>query len=206
MAERLCALLVDVEMWRSIGINTFLTSRNIDVVVAGCDRQFVTLPSIRPDVVLLAHAFIDFYGDAVIDRMRFMYRPAPILVHGNDESAETTAALIRRGVRGYFLLSAPCEQLLGAIEVVMSGGVWAPRRALALLADPVAQQLVAGDENEQVLLHLLRDGLSNKEIAARLGVAEVTVKSRLTRLYRRYGVKTRLQLLTSAMRQKTLSA
>jgi DNA-binding NarL/FixJ family response regulator len=38
-----------------------------------------------------------------------------------------------------------------------------------------------------------------KEIAQRLGLAEVTIKSRLTRLYKRFGVSTRLQLLSSAI-------
>ena len=50
-------------------------------------------------------------------------------------------------------------------------------------------------------MRLLHDGLSNKEIGHRLGLAEATIKARMNRLYRRFGVKTRLQLLAAAIRR-----
>ena len=55
--------------------------------------------------------------------------------------------------------------------------------------------------DERNLLHLLFDGLSNKEIASRFGLAEVTIKTRMSRLYRKYGVNTRVQLLAAAVRR-----
>ena len=55
--------------------------------------------------------------------------------------------------------------------------------------------------DDLLLLGYLHDGLSNKEIASRIHVAEVTVKARLGRLYRRFGVNTRLQLLSAAIRE-----
>ena len=55
--------------------------------------------------------------------------------------------------------------------------------------------------DDLLVLRYLHEGLSNKEIAARLHVAEVTVKARLGRLYRRFGVNTRLQLLSAAIRE-----
>ena len=48
---------------------------------------------------------------------------------------------------------------------------------------------------EAAILNLLESGFSNKEIAQRLQIAPVTVKSHLTKLYRRFGVRTRLELL-----------
>jgi transposase len=50
------------------------------------------------------------------------------------------------------------------------------------------------------------EGLSNKEIAARFGLSEVTIKARMGRLYRKYGVSTRLQLLAAAVRRGLISA
>jgi DNA-binding CsgD family transcriptional regulator len=52
---------------------------------------------------------------------------------------------------------------------------------------------------EAAVLSLLEKGLSNKDIAGRLNIAPVTVKSHLTKLYRRFGVKTRLELLAYAV-------
>ena len=206
MADRCCVLLLESELWRWIGLATFLAGRDIDVI--GTAGFNVELPEASPDVVLVAHKLIDECGGDLVDRVRRAYPSAMVLVHGDSESMETTATLLTRGARGYFVLSSPCDQLIEAITVVLEGGVWAPRRALVLLAEPRATPAEAreSDDGEQLLLRFLRDGLSNKEIAARLGLAEVTVKARLTRLYRRHGVRTRLQLLSSAIRQKMLSA
>lgn len=52
---------------------------------------------------------------------------------------------------------------------------------------------------EVSLLKLLQQGLNNKEIARALGVAEVTIKTHLTKLYRKFGVHTRLELLAYAI-------
>lgn len=53
--------------------------------------------------------------------------------------------------------------------------------------------------DDRTLLELLNEGLSNKEIGQRLGLAEPTVKARFNRLYKRFGVATRLQLLSTAI-------
>lgn len=54
--------------------------------------------------------------------------------------------------------------------------------------------------DDLMLLRYLHDGLANKEIAVRLHIAEVTVKARLGRLYKKFSVNTRLQLLAAAIR------
>jgi DNA-binding NarL/FixJ family response regulator len=60
------------------------------------------------------------------------------------------------------------------------------------------------DEDERQLLVLLNEGLSNKEIGQRLGLAEPTIKAKFNKLYKRFGVATRLQLLTTAIREGIL--
>jgi DNA-binding NarL/FixJ family response regulator len=60
-----------------------------------------------------------------------------------------------------------------------------------------AWELISTYDN--AILKLLQRGLSNKEIAQSLAVAEVTIKAHLTKLYRKFGVHTRLELLAYAM-------
>ena len=108
------------------------------------------------------------------------------------------------GARGYFLMSSPANYLYKAFEVIREGRIWAPREAVALLAngskaEETSEPAVAFDERS--VLHLLYEGLSNKEIANRFGLAEVTIKARMSRLYRKYGVKTRVQLLAAAVKR-----
>jgi two-component system response regulator DevR len=60
---------------------------------------------------------------------------------------------------------------------------------------------VALSSPELTLLEMLYEGLTNKEMAQRLQLAEITVKSRLARLCRRFGVRTRVQMLSIAIRR-----
>jgi DNA-binding NarL/FixJ family response regulator len=73
----------------------------------------------------------------------------------------------------------------------------------------MAQQLRSGSDtpaltaSDTALLRMLGDGLSNKEMAAELGIAEITAKTRLARLYRRFGVHTRVQRFSSSRSSTT---
>lgn len=198
--EPMSILLFEPEAWRYSGISRFLTENGVQVVAGslagGHDGD-------APDAVMLAHTLVNQCGSEIVERIRSAYPLIGILVHGETECVTTTASLLALGVQGYFVLSTPQPRLLDALRVVADRGFWAPRAALALLAQRASEVPARGDaeDEDRIVLALLLEGLSNKEIAARLGVAEVTVKARLTRLYKRHGVRTRLQLLSSAIRQ-----
>lgn len=202
--HEVCTLVVEPESWRFLGLSTFLSASGLRV--AGDPQCELKTDGITADVVLLAHQVILRNGERIIDRIRGSYPATPVLVYGDVDCIRTIASLLARGVQGYFELSSPQEQLLDAIDVVRTGGVWAPRAALVLLTH--REQLEPGafrdrEPEDRIMRELLSAGLSNKEIGARLGLAEVTIKARLTRLYRRYGVRTRLQLLSSMMRDES---
>jgi DNA-binding NarL/FixJ family response regulator len=210
--ERKCVLLLEPDAWRSSGIAQYLTDRGVRVV--GDSRPEHVLahksPSADPDVIMLSHDLLDSYGSQIVDRLRTTYPDAAILVHGQTDGVDVTASVLALGVHGYFCLSAPQSQLLKALEVLRDHRIWASREAVALMARPAnsgSSSAAPLDLDEDVIvLKLLLEGLSNKEIAAHLGIAEVTVKAHLTRLYRRYGVRTRLQLLSCAIRKNVISA
>lgn len=109
------------------------------------------------------------------------------------------------GGAGFYSLAAPAHYLAKAVTLVANGKVWGPREAVAMMASrsAVDQQL---PEDDLTLLQYLHEGLSNKEIASRLQVAEVTVKAKFGKLYKRFGVNTRLQLLAAAMKQGLVKA
>jgi DNA-binding NarL/FixJ family response regulator len=127
------------------------------------------------------------------------------MVHSEVESLEVAAQIYAAGARGFFTLSSAPGQLPKAVNVVHHGKFWGPREAIALMAKNVVEdqkdkETAPGDEDRQ-LLELLNEGLSNKEIGQRLGLAEATIKARFNRLYKRFGVATRLQLLSAAIAQ-----
>jgi DNA-binding NarL/FixJ family response regulator len=100
-----------------------------------------------------------------------------------------------------------------AIEVVLDGSIWAPRKVLARLIDaggsppgsptgdePVEQKMTP---REREVLHLLMGGRSNRDIAEAMGIDEVTVKAHLGRMLRKTGASNRVELTLRAMEEQT---
>jgi DNA-binding NarL/FixJ family response regulator len=126
------------------------------------------------------------------------------------DTDEEAFASLRAGASGFLLKSAPPEDLLAAIRTVASGdAVVAPRVTRRLLdryassfrADPdpaPADERLTDREREVVLL--IANGLSNAEIAARLVVAEATVKSHVGRVLAKLGLRDRVQIVIHAYR------
>jgi two-component system, NarL family, response regulator DevR len=206
-------LLLEQDSWRFTGIQ-HVAERSGQVHVLG-ERQFEKIMTMKrapagvnPTISMVAHRLILDYGIAIIPHVKDLFRGTSVLVYGEDDRLEVTAELLAVGARGYFLMSAPATYLYKALKVISEGRIWGSREAVDLMASRSARR---GDRDQQhptidelILLHLLHEGLSNKEIATRLGLAEVTIKARMSRLYRKYGVKTRVQLLASAMKRELL--
>jgi DNA-binding NarL/FixJ family response regulator len=123
----------------------------------------------------------------------------PALTYGEEDCPRKAAEALASGACGYLALSSDPATLRAAIEAVSAGRLWAPRAALRFIAG-VRRAEGELDAHYLELLALLGEGLSNKEIGNRLGLAEATVKARMNRLYRRFGVATRLQLLSAVLR------
>lgn len=109
---------------------------------------------------------------------------------------------IRLGADGFIPKHLSGGAMVSALQLVMSGERFIP----SMLMDPAGQGPGSGDRSsgdlisrltprERDILNLLREGLPNKVIAARLDVSEVTVKSHLGNMFRKLGVQNRLQAM-----------
>jgi len=99
------------------------------------------------------------------------------------------------GASGYVLKDADPDELLAAIRVAAAGGSPLDPKAARVLLDsrhapPAGRALTAREEE---VLELLGDGLANKAIARRLGIAERTVKAHLGSIFQQLGVTDRTQ-------------
>ena len=125
-----------------------------------------------------------------------------------DTEADAFAAL-QAGASGFLLKNVPPEELLAAIRVVAAGrrgggpvdhpaAAGPVRRAArppAPRADPRLAQLT---EREREVLLLVAQGLSNAEIAARVHVAEATVKTHVGRILAKLQLRDRVQAVVLA--------
>ena len=111
-------------------------------------------------------------------------------------------AVIGAGAKGYLAETATEAEIRMAVEVVLDGSVWAPRKVLAQLIDAGGVQAASSANTiankmtprEMEVLRLLTEGKSNRDIAEALSIDEVTVKAHLGRMLRKTGASNRVEL------------
>jgi DNA-binding NarL/FixJ family response regulator len=111
------------------------------------------------------------------------------------------------GARAYLDLSAGPRVVREAIEVVVSGSIWAPRRLLSKLIDRLLSASESGANSlaphltsrERQVMDLILLARSNREIARELGIEERTVKAHVGRLMRKTGAENRIDLSMRAL-------
>jgi len=118
----------------------------------------------------------------------------------------------RAGAKGVFCRAEPFDQLRKCIRSVYQGQVWANSRQLQLVlealtsASPVrlvdARGLDLLTKRETQLVQLVSEGMSTREISAKLGIGEHTVSNYLFRIYNKIGVSNRTELALCAIKQR----
>lgn len=129
----------------------------------------------------------------------------PVLVLSASEDVQDMRAVLRLGAMGYVSKSEPAAIMLGAIRLVLDGGMYVP----PALAGPGFDGLVAAHHPDPALdltarqlevLRLIVEGRSNKEIARTLYLAHATVKVHLAAIFRALEVENRTQAAIAAER------
>jgi DNA-binding NarL/FixJ family response regulator len=135
-------------------------------------------------------------------------RPAlRLIVIGPEGNNELVMSSIIGGARAYLGPLAGPEMVRQALDVVIAGSIWAPRRLLSKLIDrllafpdtslaSVTPQLT---DRERQVLDLILMARSNREIARQLGIKERTVKTYVGSLMRKTGVDNRIELSMRAL-------
>jgi DNA-binding NarL/FixJ family response regulator len=152
------------------------------------------------DVILMDIRLSDGNGIALLQRRGGRERGGAVIVLSSFESAQYVAAAVRFGAQGFVLKTAPISELVDAIRRVARGG---SAFSAAQLRQGVAGVVELRPRERDVLRRVL-DGQSNDEIAAGLQTSTKTVEANLSRLFRRFGVASRLELGLRAEREAWL--
>lgn len=122
-----------------------------------------------------------------------------ILMLSSHAREEEIYRALQVGAAGYILKSAVREQFLHAIRQVCRGESYVDPSVTSLLAARISHRSLTSRELE--VLRMVVKGLSNKEIAAALNIAEVTVKLHVSHVLEKLNVKDRTHAATEALKR-----
>lgn len=200
---------------QSDGTMVFHEAGNFDDVRRLCDG------SIAFDLILLDLGMPGWSGFSLLGEIHQRLPKALLVVVSGSEKRSDLLAALENGAAGFIPKSSSAKVLMGALQLVLAGGIYLPEQAirgdrmndgapspghgaghgagetdaLGHLADGAGDQLTP---RQRDVLTRLRDGKSNKQIAHELGLTEGTVKVHVTAILRQLGVRNRTQAAITA--------
>jgi two-component system nitrate/nitrite response regulator NarL len=176
-------------------------------VVGHCGSIEAALEALRErhvDVVLLDFDLGEREGTQFLHLSKKQGFSGKVLVVTAGVVDSEAAELIRNGVSGIFMKHNSAALLAQGIRDVMAGkvlfGQELLQRAMSTASGPRQEsQAEPFTQRERQVLSYIFEGLSNKEIAGRIGVSESSVKATLPQLFAKTGVRTRSQLVRIAL-------
>jgi DNA-binding NarL/FixJ family response regulator len=204
-------VLVDDQAMVRTGLRMVLAAEpDLEVVGEAADGEagVRAVTALRPDVVLMDVRMPGMDGLEAARRIIAADLPTRVVVLTTFDEDEYVAAALRAGVSGFLLKVAPPEDLVDAVRTVAAGqGLLDPAVTLRVIRsfaaapapDPRrAQALATLTERETDVLALVAAGLSNAEIAGRLYLGEATVKTHVSRVLLKLGLRDRVQAVAFA--------
>ena len=201
-SKKIRVMLVEDHILMRVGLKTTAEGEpDMEVIAEVADGRQV-LENYRrhkPDVVLLDLRLPGMDGIQIIKQLRQEAPEVRIVVLSSYGGGDDITSAIQSGASGYVLKSMPLEQMLQAVRVVHAGGQYFPRE----ISDRVNQRIQSDISPREIeVLRLIAQGKANKEIGAKLGISEGTVKNHLTNIFTKLGAVDRAQALTIAVKRQ----
>jgi DNA-binding NarL/FixJ family response regulator len=167
------------------------------------------IESRRPEIVVLDMRFPGRTGFDVLREARLAFPHTKIIIYCDVPGLDYPERCLRAGADGYVDMSEPIDHLVQAIQGVHRGQIYlSADRSTALLARLAREGPAAAKspveqltESEYGVLHLIAQGMSNRQIAAALHRSIKTVETYRTRIKRKTGVENSTALAQFAVRQ-----
>ena len=166
------------------------------------------VPAVRPDVTVVDMRLPDGDGAEVCRRLRARVPGLRCMVLTSYADADAVAAAVAAGASGYLLKQVRGAALVSAVRTVAAGGTHygiSPPPAVVRPRDPErARRLASLTEQERTVLQLIGEGLTNRQIGDRMGLAEKTVKNYTSHLLAKLNLERRTQaaILATELRDR----
>jgi two-component system, NarL family, nitrate/nitrite response regulator NarL len=212
--QKLCrmisvALIEDNRLVRE-GLSAMLDrTADFSVVAAASGGEAERLREAKPEVILLDVGLWDDDSLRVAETLRQDHPQSRVIIMDLLPVHEDIIEFVNAGVSGFILKDATFEDLVSTIRSVAQGEHVLPPQMTSTLFSQIARDAVVRGRSvaleavrmtprEREVIDLIADGLSNKEIATRLGIATHTVKSHVRNVMEKLALHTRLQIAAFA--------
>ena len=199
-------MVVDDHFMVRMGLSSSLNAESDMQVVAEAANGPDALAAYsrhQPSLVLMDVRLPGMTGAETVSAITREFPDARILMLSTHSGEEEVYRSLQAGARGYILKSAMREELLRAIRDVCDGKRYLDPAVAPLLAERLAQRSLTSRELE--VLKMVAKGMVNKEIAAVLKIAEVTVKLHVSHVLEKLNVKDRTEAATAALKRGIIS-
>jgi DNA-binding NarL/FixJ family response regulator len=157
------------------------------------DEALALARATRPNLFIFDY-YMPGMSPKAIGEVTAEFSDVPILILSGWASPATIQVIIQSGARGFLPKTATSEQFTHTIQMMLAGGTSVPADLLlGGMAASEAPWLAALTPRETDVLRATARGLSNKEIARELDLAEVTIKLHLSTIFRKIGVRSRTE-------------
>jgi two-component system, NarL family, response regulator DevR len=186
-----------------------------DLTVAGeagsVAEALARVPAVRPDVVVIDMRLPDGDGAELCRELRDRVPGLRCIVLTSYSEQDALEAAIRSGASGFLLKQVRGPALVSAVRTVAAGGTSfddvGPATSRARPAAAGTEQLDLLTDQERSVLRLIGEGLTNRQIGQRMGLAEKTVKNYTSHLLAKLGMERRTQaaILATELRDRPSS-
>lgn len=153
------------------------------------------------DLILLDLNMPGMDGFEGFNRLQHVAPDTPIAVLSGSIDPSDVSQALAHGAAGYIPKTTAGSTLVNALQIILAGEIYVPPALMSAQATRGSRETrnVPLAERQMDVLKALAEGLTNKEIARRLGIAEITVKVHLQSIYRKLGVSNRTEALAAAL-------
>lgn len=187
-----------------------LINRELDLEVCGeadgAAPALALVEKTKPDIVVLDLILRSGDGLDLLRALKERHPALPALVISMQDEEIYAERALRAGARGYLMKHSATEEFLDAIRTVLAGNIYVSRKMNIRILHRLASGDTAPGDN---LLHMLSNrelqifqmigaGMSNREIAPRLGISSKTVETHRENIKHKLGLKDGVALVQSA--------
>jgi len=194
----------DHQLVREMWVQLFAGRKEIEVVgeTGGFADAIEMIKTKRPDIVLLDINLPESSGLDAVPLIRKFAPGSRIIAVSMHNQPAYTKKMLQLGARGYVTKNSSHEEIFAAIDAVMAGKTYVCMEIKNILSEQALQDEPAGPNVKELslreieIIKLIKEGLSSKEIAARLHISIRTAEVHRHNILKKLGLKNTASLIS----------